>query len=522
MKQDQRKILSVFILTNIVLFCFVRTYKLYCAANFAERLKMFSNNPVDEFMRLIAAGDTQAVESFINDFEQQWSRAHLLNYLSNNDLSFSNFMHQHGTQALLTATRSGHGNMVAYLLEFIDETHEIDAETILELYDNACVRNIPREMNALCIFFFEYKDAEELFTFLYINRPQIFDTEMRYKNRSTTLLIQVFRKTYYALIKKLATEIELSKLLRRDDQTHSALSNAIVNNMAEAYSIILQRISPDYASMSFVDGLKCWSQLGEGAYAQVFCARTADGQVVVLKRNSRHDDVRHCVQELNILQALDSEFIIGCKGAFIHLGLVHVVLEYVKGTDLYKFYQDELIPKSEELHYKVAAEIAYEMQQALCYLCLNLVVHLDIKMENVMVILTGGKLSIKLIDFAFAVQEQTTLYCATGTSGCIAPEIIKATESKLPCKISTKADVFSNGVMIYDLLSRLFGSYLFMRATERESLAATLKHRHSWPPTLRTPMYDSLRAYVDSSLEKDESTRPCAVDLPDPRVRLAN
>lgn len=82
------------------------------------------------------------------------------------------------------------------------------------------------------------------------------------------------------------------------------------------------------------------------------------------------------------------------------------------------------------------------MASAVSYMHNNMIIHRDLKIENIVMVDGQAKLG----DFGLAVyaKEKVSGYC--GTPGFIAPEI----EAHLP--YDCKADAFSFGVTIYETL----------------------------------------------------------------------
>lgn len=68
--------------------------------------------------------------------------------------------------------------------------------------------------------------------------------------------------------------------------------------------------------------------------------------------------------------------------------------------------------------------------------------------------------NIKICDFGLATRPESDncLFRRCGTPGFVAPEIIKANSLDKKCKASSKSDIYSVGILLYLLLSRLDSS----------------------------------------------------------------
>lgn len=134
------------------------------------------------------------------------------------------------------------------------------------------------------------------------------------------------------------------------------------------------------------------------------------------------------------------------------------------------------------------------------------VVHRDLKFENVFAVgPRGGSVTIKLIDFGIArelidARSPTTTGTALGTVYYMAPE--QALDAR---SVTASADVYSLGVMLYQLLA---GTFPF----DGDSPHAIIVRAHTTPHEPlgeRVPGLDpGFAALVDRCLSKDPSARP--------------
>ncbi len=127
------------------------------------------------------------------------------------------------------------------------------------------------------------------------------------------------------------------------------------------------------------------------------------------------------------------------------------VMEHVKGVPLTQFCDDNRVPLSVRLQLlqRVCSAVQHAHQKG--------VVHRDLKPGNVLVSSHEGKLEVKVIDFGLAKAMgqklvEATLFTAAGqivgTPEYMAPEQADPGNAD----IDTRADVYSLGVMLYELL----------------------------------------------------------------------
>ena len=194
-------------------------------------------------------------------------------------------------------------------------------------------------------------------------------------------------------------------------------------------------------------------KIGRGGMGAVYlAAREGFNQQVALKIIKRGMDtdaiVRRFVQERDVLASLNHPNIARLLDGGTTDGLPFIAMEYVEGETITEFCDHKRLTINERLvlFRKVCAAVAYAHQ--------NLVVHRDIKPSNILVAPDGEP---KLLDFGIAkllspdwfgvTMEQTATGANLLTPEYASPEQIRGD------KITTASDVFSLGVLLYELLS---------------------------------------------------------------------
>jgi serine/threonine protein kinase/tetratricopeptide (TPR) repeat protein len=139
-----------------------------------------------------------------------------------------------------------------------------------------------------------------------------------------------------------------------------------------------------------------------------------------------------------------------------HEGQPYLAMEYLIGQDLAARMLD---PQRMSLRRKL--EVASEICEGLAFAHAHGVVHRDIKPGNIFITDTG---TVKIVDFGLArlvTSELTRSNMMMGTVNYIAPEQIRGE------RVDHRADIFSTGVVLYELLSG-------RRAFDSDSFASTL------------------------------------------------
>src|ERR1700724_729717 len=172
----------------------------------------------------------------------------------------------------------------------------------------------------------------------------------------------------------------------------------------------------------------------------------------------------------------------------------YIVLEYVEGETL-----KDLIRREGPLEISQAIAYAIEIARALGAAHEQLIVHRDVKPQNVLISPEGGA---KITDFGIArslSEEGLTMDGRVlGTTDYVSPE------QALGQRVTPQSDLYSLGVVLYEMLTAQ-GPF------RRESLVAVaMKHvREDIPDvrTLRPELSAATAAVLDRSVAKDLSRR---------------
>jgi eukaryotic-like serine/threonine-protein kinase len=195
-------------------------------------------------------------------------------------------------------------------------------------------------------------------------------------------------------------------------------------------------------------------EVGRGGLGAVYLAARADDEyrkevaIKLIRRGLDTDDIlRRFRTERQILAQLDHPNIARLlDGGTTDDGLPYFVMEYVKGEPINAYCDLHNLNPSDRLQLfrKVCAAVTYAHQ--------NLVVHRDLKPSNILVTSDGDP---KLLDFGIAkllsADDEAFTQTAPGlramTPDYASPEQIKGE------KITTASDVYSLGVLLYELLT---------------------------------------------------------------------
>ncbi|CAN5600643.1 hypothetical protein BH18VER1_BH18VER1_11800 [soil metagenome] len=195
-------------------------------------------------------------------------------------------------------------------------------------------------------------------------------------------------------------------------------------------------------------------EIGRGGLGSVYLAVRSDGEYrkeVALKLIRRGldtgDILRRFRNERQILAQLDHPNIARLiDGGTTDDGLPYFVMEFVKGDPITTYcdtYRLDSEPRL-ELFRKVCAAVTYAHQ--------NLVIHRDLKPSNILVTMEGEP---KLLDFGIAklLTAEDELYTQTAPGWRAMTPHYASPEQINGGRITTASDVYSLGVLLYELLS---------------------------------------------------------------------
>ena len=148
-------------------------------------------------------------------------------------------------------------------------------------------------------------------------------------------------------------------------------------------------------------------------------------------------------REAHFMASLQHENILHVYDFVKDQGTMSIVMEYVRGIDLY-----DLLEMTPRLPAEVAAIIALKVVRALDYAHFRGIIHRDIKPANVMISHQG---EIKLMDFGIArddnLRDLTETGTGLGTPSYMSPEQI------LGDRLDFRSDIFALGIVLYQMLT---------------------------------------------------------------------
>ncbi|XP_010274747.1 PREDICTED: putative receptor-like protein kinase At4g00960 [Nelumbo nucifera] len=193
------------------------------------------------------------------------------------------------------------------------------------------------------------------------------------------------------------------------------------------------------------------NKLGQGGFGPVYRGKLGDGREIAVKKlsQSSNQGKKEFMNEAKLLARVQHRNVVNLLGYCTHGAEKILVYEYLPRESLDKFIFDA--ERKKELDWKRRFDIISGVARGLLYLhedSPSPIIHRDIKASN---ILLDEKWVPKIADFGMArlfPEDQTHVNTrVAGTNGYMAPEYL------MHGRLSAKADVFSFGVVVLELIS---------------------------------------------------------------------
>ncbi|XP_036799508.1 ribosomal protein S6 kinase alpha-6 isoform X4 [Oncorhynchus mykiss] len=227
--------------------------------------------------------------------------------------------------------------------------------------------------------------------------------------------------------------------------------------------------------------------LGQGSFGKVFLVRKVTGPdagqlyaMKVLKKASLkvRDRVR-TKMERDILVEVNHPFIVKLHYAFQTEGKLYLILDFLRGGDVFTRLSKEVMFTEEDVKFYLA-----ELALALDHLHHLGIVYRDLKPENILLDEAGH---IKLTDFGLSkesVDVDKKAYSFCGTVEYMAPEVVNRRGH------TQSADWWSLGVLMFEMLT---GTLPFQGKDRNETMNMILKAKLGMPQFLSLEAQSLLR-----------------------------
>lgn len=274
---------------------------------------------------------------------------------------------------------------------------------------------------------------------------------------------------------------------------------------------------------------KIISELGHGGMASVFLCERIDGQfeqkvaIKIMKVKGNTDLLKDKFrQEQQILARFNHPNIAQLyDGGISEEGFPYMIMEYVEGESIDKYCDRKKLSVNERI------KLFTSVCEAVQYAHSNLIIHLDLKPDNILVTESGR---IKILDFGIAALQNTKKDKNNNTDQprfmtlhSAAPEQITA------ISVTTKSDIYSLGLLLHRLLAGCHPhnlenkNYVEVKKTIRNGIVAEpsekfisldkqqqkkiAQSRQTTPGKLVSKLKGDLDAILVKALQKEQKDR---------------
>ncbi|XP_008208483.1 ribosomal protein S6 kinase 2 beta [Nasonia vitripennis] len=273
-------------------------------------------------------------------------------------------------------------------------------------------------------------------------------------------------------------EKQTSEILSAESQEENMIPRSSVeahsNGCSESHEIEVRDLVRDGHEKAEPRHFELLKVLGQGSFGKVFLVRKTVGKdsgtlyamKVLRKATLKVRDRVRTKMERNILVDVEHPFIVRLHYAFQTEGKLYLILDFLRGGDLFSRLSKQLMFTEEDVKFYLA-----ELALALDHVHSLGIIYRDLKPENILLDTEGH---IALTDFGLSKQplDDTQTYSFCGTVEYMAPEIVNRKGH------SFAADWWSFGVLMFEMLT---GALPFQGANRKETMTQILKAKLGMP-----------------------------------------
>uniref|UniRef100_A0AAY4DPH7 Ribosomal protein S6 kinase n=1 Tax=Denticeps clupeoides TaxID=299321 RepID=A0AAY4DPH7_9TELE len=227
--------------------------------------------------------------------------------------------------------------------------------------------------------------------------------------------------------------------------------------------------------------------LGQGSFGKVFLVKKLTGpdagqlyaMKVLKKATLKVRDRVRTKMERDILVEVNHPFIVRLHYAFQTEGKLYLILDFLRGGDLFTRLSKEVMFTEQDVMFYLA-----ELALALDHLHQLGIIYRDLKPENILLDEDGH---IKLTDFGLSkesIDHENKAYSFCGTVEYMAPEVVNRRGH------THSADWWSYGVLMFEMLT---GSLPFQGRDRKETMTMILKAKLGMPQSISQEAQSLLR-----------------------------
>lgn len=242
------------------------------------------------------------------------------------------------------------------------------------------------------------------------------------------------------------------------------------------------------------------SELGRGGMGVVYKAlqhslnRTV--AIKVLSAHLSHDEefVKRFLREARLAAELNHPNVVTIHDVGQHNSHYFIAMEHIRGASLASLLRNGPLKPNRALH------IAYQAATALAAAHARMIIHRDIKPDNIMVDPEGR---VKVTDFGLA-KAITSNSNFTATGALLGTPLYMSPEQCRAEEVNTRSDIYSLGVVMFEML---VGKAPFTADTPFVTMRQIVENDFPAPSSIRRDIPESIDRLVLKMVAKDPASR---------------